>query len=43
MGTGSSWFILFLVNPDQRNKVLSGMKEYRMKEFKIEPFGSKTV
>ncbi|MEM3431418.1 MAG: hypothetical protein QW783_02645 [Candidatus Micrarchaeia archaeon] len=27
MVAGSNWFILFLVNPDQRNKVLSGMKE----------------
>ncbi|MEM3290758.1 MAG: hypothetical protein QW046_04500 [Candidatus Micrarchaeaceae archaeon] len=43
MGAGSSWFILFLFNLDQRNKVLSGMKEYRMEEFRIEPFSSKTV
>ncbi|MEM3431683.1 MAG: hypothetical protein QXT72_03950 [Candidatus Micrarchaeia archaeon] len=31
----SDGFMLFLVNPDQRDKVISAMKEYRMEEFKI--------
>ncbi|MEM4058754.1 MAG: hypothetical protein QXZ12_08565 [Thermoplasmata archaeon] len=35
--------MLFLVNPDHRDKVISAMKEYRMEEFKIETFGAKTV
>ncbi|MCW1311538.1 MAG: hypothetical protein QW046_04155 [Candidatus Micrarchaeaceae archaeon] len=43
MDAGGGEFMLFLVNPDQRDKVIIVMKEYRLEEFKIESFGSKTV
>ncbi|MEM3290984.1 MAG: hypothetical protein QW046_05660 [Candidatus Micrarchaeaceae archaeon] len=36
-------FMLILVNPNQRDNVISLMKEYRMEEFKIERFVAKTV
>ncbi|MGC9193073.1 MAG: kinase [Thermoplasmata archaeon] len=41
MGAGGGGFMLFLVNPDQRENVINALKEYRMEEFKIDTFGSR--
>ena len=43
MGAGGGGFLLFLCNFDDRPKIISELKELRVEDVNLEPFGSRIV
>ena len=43
MGAGGGGFLLFVCNPDNKNVIISELKELQVEEVNLEPFGSRIV